>query len=330
VRTTAAVQIDNRRFNTSEAKENYVKSICRGQKPASLETSQVPVLGRGLEEDVCLELDISTLETDERLKAERMLGQPVAPKLKKEVKSGSKRPISDASPAGASTKQVEKQSLGDLIKAATARKMARRGDLAHEAEKRLRSAAAVAAISTKAQMETRPAADGDLDAAPRLEAVAEPTDQAASAPVAMDESRAIEEGAAPSSGAQEQAENGETLDETSPQVEPSSEQPSAPAAGAPVQSDAAAPLDKDLAAELSAELVLAGKDNNKIKKLLRAVGGIPANDLNTVSAHNLYSDIGRLIQGSEREDVKQLALRVRRTLRLATSVPKKASADGGA
>jgi len=323
-RTNAAMQLDNRRFNSSQAKESYVKSLLRGEKPESLETSMTPVLGRGLNDDSCLELDISTLDTDERLKAERMLEQPAPkPKLteKQDAKSGTKRPSAASSPGSAKKPAVEKQSLGDLIKAASARRMARRGDNASEAGKRSQSAA-VASIAARAQetFDTGLPEAHDANFAPSFEADAEAS-SAATAQMAPGEQRI----AAAESSLTANDESASTLRE----AELSTQQPQAPA-GELAQFDVTAPLEKDLAAELAAELALAGQDCNKIKKVLQAAAGLGENELETMSAHKLYEDIGRIIQSIGREDVKQLALGLRRKFRLATFKPATVSAEGGA
>lgn len=75
VKTKVAVQFDDRRFHHSDANRDYVRSICTGSRPDGKETSRVPVLGRGLEGQGDLELDLATVDLDEGRKAQRMLEQ---------------------------------------------------------------------------------------------------------------------------------------------------------------------------------------------------------------------------------------------------------------
>lgn len=73
MKTTVALELDSRRFQHSEYTGSYIRSVVHGLPVQQAETSRVPVMGRGLDESGDLHLDISTLETDEKLKAQRMM-----------------------------------------------------------------------------------------------------------------------------------------------------------------------------------------------------------------------------------------------------------------
>merc|ERR1719277_1575135 len=65
VRTDAALRLDDRRFNHAQAKEDYVRNIClrpRQDSEGGKSTSRVPVLGRGLEDEDGLEIELSTIQ----------------------------------------------------------------------------------------------------------------------------------------------------------------------------------------------------------------------------------------------------------------------------
>merc|ERR1719223_1442301 len=118
----------------------YVKAIKRGDKPESIIAMRMPVLGRDMDENDSLEVDLVTTTSDERDKAERMLNQRNEAAIRAESKAKeewtsyevSRRGLPDAIRSEpkrrrvAVEKEEPKMSLGELSRALTAKRAARR------------------------------------------------------------------------------------------------------------------------------------------------------------------------------------------------------------
>jgi len=344
VRTAAAVQLDERRFNTSEAKESYVKSICKGQKPEDSATSRVPMLGRGLDTSGSLELDIAELDTEEKLKAERMMERhclgPAEPQgTRKRVReppmAGPPKTLQPAPPQ----RVAEKQNLGDLVKAMSARRLARRagvGGASSSAQKKqedqsnMAAAAALIAVTVG-----EPAGDSTMSKAADAERVSE-ADTARSEEVShMSESdtarsetvgHIMEDAVVTDAALRDSAVNmsdkiGDAApDEHSPKAEGS--KVTEKVAETPEHAEQA---ESDPASVLMNDLAMAGKDASKLQKVLQAAGKLPLTARETRSGHLLYNEVGRVSLRCDRADVKRLALSLRRTWRLGSDAAKNAS-----
>jgi len=79
VKTMVALEFDDRRLTSHQANANYVNAIRHGARPDQNETSRVPVLGRAFNGKDDMDLDISTLDSDEKSKAMRMIEQRAEP-----------------------------------------------------------------------------------------------------------------------------------------------------------------------------------------------------------------------------------------------------------
>jgi hypothetical protein len=145
LKTAVAMQLDERRFSTSEANDNYFRSIKAGNKADMHHTSRVPVLGRAMEEDVELELDIATIDTSEKIKADRMIERIIDIRAERHLAdSRSNSASSSSSPqlnldatwnhtspktsqsSGESRAKPQKKSLNDLMELLKGRRTARR------------------------------------------------------------------------------------------------------------------------------------------------------------------------------------------------------------
>lgn len=164
LKTDMAMVFNARRLHHSDAKDSYVRSILAGARPDREALSHVPVLGRGLESAGGIEMDFSTMATDDKLKAERILAnhmeraRPASaaelPEPSASSLSAPSRPL--AFPArGAIAKRARadgpgalgkpereqgkepasKRALGELMQALTERRMARRSGTAADARR---------------------------------------------------------------------------------------------------------------------------------------------------------------------------------------------------
>merc|ERR1719230_998723 len=74
-KTAVAMRLSERLLDSRHANRSYIRSVTSGQLPQAADTSRVPVLGRLFNgrEDVPIELDMATMDTSEKRKAERMV-----------------------------------------------------------------------------------------------------------------------------------------------------------------------------------------------------------------------------------------------------------------
>eukprot|EP00419_Tripos_fusus_P004644 CAMPEP_0172674760 /NCGR_PEP_ID=MMETSP1074-20121228/12905_1 /TAXON_ID=2916 /ORGANISM="Ceratium fusus, Strain PA161109" /LENGTH=739 /DNA_ID=CAMNT_0013492191 /DNA_START=140 /DNA_END=2359 /DNA_ORIENTATION=+ len=123
--TEIALQMDERRLNHSDANHDYIRSVMNGTRADGEATSRVPVMGRGLNASKDMELDLATVPTDEKRKAERMLEQRAADKMHQR----SSKPQPQQRTAPRRQQALQKPALGDLVQALTIRRSAQRGNM---------------------------------------------------------------------------------------------------------------------------------------------------------------------------------------------------------
>jgi len=111
-----ATHLEHRRLLSNNGNRDYVKTVCRGGRSEDCSTSKMPVLGRALNEESTLELDLSTLDVSEKHKASRMV-EHRAVREREDAELIVKRARTEKAPAMA-PKQKER-SLGELLKVIT-------------------------------------------------------------------------------------------------------------------------------------------------------------------------------------------------------------------
>lgn len=139
LKVSIALQLDERRFATSEANDNYFRSIREGGKIEAYSTSRVPVLGRGFSEKDGLEIDMATIDTRDKIKAERMIERVVDMRAERRVADcsaqalelnlgiASRQSSGQASGSGGNAApKTRKKSLQDLMEAMKGKLAARR------------------------------------------------------------------------------------------------------------------------------------------------------------------------------------------------------------
>lgn len=75
MKPNVALELDKRRFASSAANNDYVRAIRGGMMQDKQNSFQMPVLGRGLQNNNVIEWDFFDMDTDERRQGERMLEQ---------------------------------------------------------------------------------------------------------------------------------------------------------------------------------------------------------------------------------------------------------------
>jgi len=135
--------MEGRRSGGAEANENYVRSIRAGTKVTVHDTSRVPILGRAMESDSCLEIDMSTVERDERIKADRVIERMIEKRAERhaaeeppeivgdQMQLGMPAPLpatrtSSSSSTAPVRQKPQKKTLGQLMEALEGKKNARR------------------------------------------------------------------------------------------------------------------------------------------------------------------------------------------------------------
>lgn len=135
--STIALRFDERRRSKFVDNEDYIRAIRTGNRCVDAATSRVPMLGRGIkadsEED--LQVDLGEPSRDEEKKAERMLEQRAeqanltkADPEEYDMLQPAKRPRTKVA------KSAPEQSLGELVKALSTKRMARRPDAKENAQ----------------------------------------------------------------------------------------------------------------------------------------------------------------------------------------------------
>lgn len=180
-RTNAALELDDRRFSHGKAKEDYVRSVLGVQRNGGeAPTSRVPMLGRGIDEEDGLDFDLSTIESKERKKAERILEHRQAERLDR-AGEGPKRRVgrlSDEAPQSASivlaplekrqrteAAQAKPPALSELMQKLEGRRMARRaGARGSEPMARPRAEDAATRQKRPQPVSSRPAESLELEA----------------------------------------------------------------------------------------------------------------------------------------------------------------------
>jgi len=293
-RTDMAVQLDNRRFSHSEAKQNYIRSICSGARPDGHETSRVPVLGRGLEGSDGLEIDLATLDPDEQRKAQRMLEHHAERTGRGLLRAAAEAAPAAQPPAKKPRMAVQDQqlpaprpALGQLLEALAVRRTARRAGAGAAAPAEARRGAAPGARG-------RPGPEAAERAGPA---------ELAPAPAA----------AAPDAAAGDDSEQPAALRLAEPAPGPeataSAGQPPAPE---PAETT---PLARQAAEEMVRRLEEAGMDAEGVGAALQAAAGLPAEALEGEAGRRLYEAVGRLTLDRGRPEVRRQALHLRRRWR---------------
>lgn len=150
VKTAVAMQLDERRFLTFEANDNYLRSIKEGSRADDSDTSRVPVLGRAFKEDSSLELDMATVDLGDKGKANRVIERMVEKRAERRVVDdcppendlhlgiASRQTVTSTKVQASSTgsKKAPKKSLVDLMEDLRGRKAARRAGVASEGRAR--------------------------------------------------------------------------------------------------------------------------------------------------------------------------------------------------
>lgn len=204
-----------------------------------------------------------------------------------------------AGPASSGATKQEKQTLGDRIKALSARRAAQKGSAASSSGQNI-----VDLISVQARPSVSSEHDRYGERVAQNSEFADVHSSAGAAPTV--ETRPEQE--VGTSRIEELFHSGEKVP-----ADPPDEQ----ASELPPESESGEKADP--ASRLLEELALVGGDPAKLRKVLLAAERLPANMISGVSAHQLYAELGRACLNCERADVKRMAMNLRRRWRIASA-----------
>lgn len=283
-RTDMAMQLDGRRFLNVKANDNYVNSICSGARPDQTDTSLMPMLGRAFHGKEEMELDIATLRTDEKSKAERMLEHFLEQREAQEHPPSRQASSTGSLSSGARNRgrkppTEQPKSLRQLLEEVSGKRVARRSTAGRKADVGEQGASSSAARAFAAVAHAASAAsDTDpVTAATAVDATAVPGAAAA-------------------------------LSASSPDSSP----PGTSSIGSGATAAAVAPprLAPAETQGLVQRLEAAGEDLEQLQAVLAAADAL----LPTVPSE-LAAAVGRLVLQSPRADIRQAAIAARRRWR---------------
>jgi len=139
IATALPMSFEERRIGSSEARQDYFRSIRQGTKATDNETSRVPKMGRSIDEAKGIELDTAAIKVDEKCKLERLLNRMVEKRAERYVAQNSASMFAETrlveddaarSRKRASAAIEKKKSLGVLDEILKVKREPRRAEIA--------------------------------------------------------------------------------------------------------------------------------------------------------------------------------------------------------
>lgn len=303
MRPAVALELDKRRFISSEANDDYVRSIVKGMKPDRHDSFQTPVLGRGLENETTIELDLLNMDADELKQGERMLQQRAEILERKAIEDEEqivvvhhtfkRKPVSLPDKA---TAQAKKRSLCELVESGNLR-LARKGKSTS-----LVSPGQSCPQTSKGTKKTSGQSSSRVSPGDRVLPRSKPEIPNESS---LNKSRNNQELPVQTSSKRRRL-GSQTASNAIPSQVPLKRSPDTQAM------EAAESRIRELAATIG--------NSNAILKALELSDKIPVTALSEEMASHLYWAVGNFaLQGEPRDDVQSLARSLRRRWRLADS-----------